>query len=250
MIKRVALLTLLFLSLLQSAGCKSEPIVHPTTNVVAGITDNPRTHPSEKGNTIVIARLASHREYAQEPTKNPSWRRHWYLTKFDVLRVELGTWAEQEVSLVTDHVWPTPESGIMLSMGPDRRVPPAFPAAIWALHLDTAAKPARLVGFEERSLVPPHDKPPVSLDYEPVDPKTPYMRKVASPDKIFPPAEAFLAAMGKVSGKDFDCRRTEQTQTAYVVQTVAKPDKDGHQSVWTLAVDKITGKVTLLWAVP
>lgn len=251
---RIIIVALSYLTVLLISGCSEQPINHPNVNTAAVCTVSSwrdATRPSAEGDTVVIARLTRHWDYAQESTSDRNLRRHWFLTKFDVLRVEQGTWAKPEVSLITDHVWPTPESGIMLYMEPDSRIPPTYPAAIWALHLDTTSQPAKLLSFKERSLVPPHDKPPVPLDLEPADPNTPGIRRVASPERIFPPVEAFMASLGKKRGKkkDFRFGRCEQTETLFVIQAVSNLDKNGHRSVWTIGVDKLTGKASLLWSV-
>ena len=233
---------LLLLSLLLLVGC-SEPqrepqksINHPSVNVVP-VSPRPTSRPSARGDAVVVARLVSHREYATEPTDDRNWRRHWYLTKFDVLRVEQGKWADTDVRISTDNVWPTPESGIILDMGPDMRIPAAYPGSVWALQLDTTANPAKLVGYDERSLVPPHDKPSVRL----LD---------SSPERYILPVKAYMASLGKEPNKDFYFGGIEQTDTAYVVQVVSQPEQSGHQSIWVIAVDKKMAEVKLLWTVP
>jgi hypothetical protein len=72
------------------------------------------------------------------------WNQHWQLAKFDVMAVEEGTWDDSGLSFICMIKWPTPESGIMVSMPPW----PYQPGVEMRFWLETRQEPARIVGQE------------------------------------------------------------------------------------------------------
>ena len=110
------LLLLLHIAFGMFVGCSSPPA--PPSEINTRLKDfNPYidTKPDKaKAETIVIAKCREFYEYAVTK-KNKNWRYHWYYTEWDVINVEKGKWSEPMIKFVFGDLWPTPESGILLS---------------------------------------------------------------------------------------------------------------------------------------
>jgi len=103
------------------------------------------------GDTVLVARCRGADEYAKT-LRDKNWEDHWYLVTYDVLAVERGTWADQELKFVFMDSWPTRESGIMLDKAPF----PFAPGCVSVFSLKTGGEPARIVAVERRSLLAPY----------------------------------------------------------------------------------------------
>lgn len=121
----------------------------------------PKPGQVDHGDTVVIVRCRGADEYAQT-SAGKDWNYHWHLVSMDVLAVERGEWTEKELIFVYPDAWPTPESGIMA----DRDAFPFAKGHVFALTLETGAKPATVVALERRSYVAPHG-PPKYIELKP-----------------------------------------------------------------------------------
>jgi len=91
---------------------------------------------------ILTARCVSCDEFGRR--RAGDWNQHWQFAKFNVIAVEKGNWDEPDLSFVCMIKWPTPESGIMVSMPPW----PYQPGVEMRFWLDSAETPARVLGQE------------------------------------------------------------------------------------------------------
>jgi len=91
---------------------------------------------------VVVGRCGSSKGFAKKRKGN--WEDHWFVIRFDVLRVEKSTWSAPEVSFICADSWPTPESGIMLK----KAAWPYRAGVRMRFWLDTKSSPARIVGQE------------------------------------------------------------------------------------------------------
>lgn len=98
----------------------------------------PETVPADT--VILTARGAASCAFACR--RRGDWEEHWQQERLDVIAVEQGTWHDRELTFITMSMWPTPESGILLSIAPwpyRRGVELRF----W---LDPRTTPARIIG--------------------------------------------------------------------------------------------------------
>ena len=240
-------LSYLFILFTFLSGC----VIHPQTNIqLSGIQPH-QPEFKRDADTIVIARLISNIEYARTYAKK-NWRNHYRATTLEVLSVEKGHWSDKQIVYRTSYISPTPKSGIVIDLAADFSSPPTYPARIWALYLDTKSNPSALIGYENRSLVPPHDKLPIEI-FEPVDfsKLSPVQKDERQKlwEQIQKPVEEYAAKSGFKPIKDYYYGQTEQTDNSYIIQIVFKPMKGKQFEVHTLKVTKPDYKVSLLWSV-
>lgn len=69
------------------------------------------------------------------------WEYQWLVVRFDVLEVERGRWPEPTVSFICWIKWPTPESGIMVSVETHY-----LKGERLVFDLETSQQPALIVG--------------------------------------------------------------------------------------------------------
>ena len=113
------------------------------------------------GDTTVLARCHRARRYAV--TRQGDRDFWWYVIEFLVLRVERGKWSEERLSFVCSDVWAVRGSGFYI-----RKAPYTYlRGRLFAFRLDTTKQPARIVGQERRSYLPPHGRAiPWKLDVD------------------------------------------------------------------------------------
>jgi len=91
---------------------------------------------------------------------------YWDVASFDVLRVERGRWPHKKLTFDCRYYyyWSRSRSGDRSSRAPR---PYQRDDDVWAFHLVTSRKPARIIGQQRRSYLPPHKKElvPCSLDF-------------------------------------------------------------------------------------
>lgn len=138
------------------AGCGAPA---PPQRVNAVLPDNlPAYRGSQedcdKADAVVLAQCTQRQEYAKRVSGN--WERHWYVSTWQVVRVERGRWPDGSVDFIFYERWPTPESGIVLDL---RAGPPVYyRGALMAFCIDTSRRRPTVVAQEERSRIPPHAK--------------------------------------------------------------------------------------------
>ena len=122
-------------------------------NCVA-VRDGPRCHaPFEEAGAVVVARCIEVHQYAT--VRRGNWDFLWYLVACDVIRVERGRWPHPRVVFCCYDTWPTPESGIKVKKAPF----PYVGGRVVALALAPDTEPPRVLGQQQRSRLPPHEKP-------------------------------------------------------------------------------------------
>ena len=170
------------------------------------------------GDVLAVARFKRAKEYAR--ARRGQWDYSWRLVAYDIIKVERGTWAENQLIFVSYDRHPAPGSGLLVSMVRW----PFYKSTVYAFALDTSKSPARVVGIERRSRLAPHG-PAVRRS---VDEKT--LRRVTDA------AWKFLGERVQVGGGGSGI--AEETDDLYVVEINA--EHLGASDTWVLAVDKKT----------
>ncbi len=107
----------------------------------------------DKADAVVLAQCTLRQEYAKR-TKG-DWRQHWYVSRWQVVRVERGQWPDASADFIFYESWPTLESGIIL----EALLPVYYRGALLAFCIDTSQGRPIIAAQEERSRIPPHGKP-------------------------------------------------------------------------------------------
>jgi len=178
----------------------------------------------EKVETVVIARCTEVRQYAT--VRDGNYEHSWCLLGFAVITVERGTWPQDRIVFCCYETWLTPESGVMYDLAPF----PFFQGGVTALALVPQTEPPRVVGYQERSLVPPYGKPrPVIITPGSQERKQFY-------DRLWAAVRGFAERSGgpPLGG----ARGPEETDDAYVLLLDLRTD--GPMLWRTLSVDKET----------
>jgi len=92
------------------------------------------------GDTRVVARSRGCEEFWKK--RRGDWEYTWLVARFDVLKVERGSWPDPTLSFVCWDAGPTLESGILLYTRPW----PYRKGVTLAFYLDTTQRPARVIG--------------------------------------------------------------------------------------------------------
>ncbi len=106
--------------------------------------------PARGGDTVVVASFRQASKYST--TRRGDWDYSWFLVVYEVIRIERGSWIEDELVFATFDRHPTPGSNIMIRRGPW----PFRKGTVYAFALDSTQACARIVGTEERSRIAPH----------------------------------------------------------------------------------------------
>jgi len=141
----VYLISVLLISLVIT-GCANSP-PQPPEQLHAVFSRKPRTSLSiqEPYDTIIMASVDSNEEYAKK--RKGDWITTWYLCKLNVLQVLAGEIPESTLNVRNAAAFPTPESGILLSIDPG----PLQPGNLVAFWLDTRVKPYTIVFCQTRT---------------------------------------------------------------------------------------------------
>ncbi len=204
MAKLTATCMVLVLVSLGAVGC-GPPV--PPQRVNAVLPKNRRL-PGESqddcdsADAVVLAQCTQRQEYAT--TVRGNWERHWYVTRWQVVRVERGQWPHASIAFISYYSWPTPESGILLTAS----YPAYYKGALMAFCIDTSQHRPTIVAQEERSRIPPHGKPrrPPRVFYD--------LDKNSIYNDVMAAARRFI---GKDRGRIMPRRVVEEYDDFYVV---------------------------------
>ncbi len=211
MVRRMVSVALAACAAVTIAGCAAPA---PARNVNAYLPKNAAVYGEDRdtwrtADTLVVAQCTQVEEYAT--TVKGNWVQHWYVTYWQVIRVERGAWPEETVSFVFHDSWPTAESGIALKAAP--RV--YYKGAVVGFCIDTSEAKPVIVAQQARSRVPMHG----TLQRPKYDIRDPESTRLFQ--RVVEAARLFLQQANAGGGA---LTVTEEYDTFFVVETRAADD--------------------------
>ncbi len=134
--------------------------------------------------TLVVVQCRLAEQY--DSTVQSGWVRNWYLSEWQVIRVERGRWPDETISFVFRDSWPTSESGFVLRTAP----PVYYEGAVMAFCIDTSRSKPTIVAQQTRSRAPSYG----SLKRPRYDPRDP--ESVRTIERVLEAARRFLGQQG------------------------------------------------------